>query len=130
MLKAPAELVGAAKATITECSIDDAKDCQNSDTLLIDVREAGEYRKGHLPGAVHLSRGLLEFEIHGLVEHLCPDNAGAAAEQSIVLYCGTGGRSALAAQSLESLGYKNVSSMAGGVAAWAAASLPLNSPAA
>ena len=128
MLKAPAELVGAAKATITECSIDAAKDCQNTDTLLIDVREAGEFRKAHLPGAVHLSRGLLEFEIHGLVEHFRPDNVDSVADQPIVLYCGTGGRSALAAQSLESMGYRNVKSMAGGVAAWVAARLPVDMP--
>lgn len=126
MLKSPAELVGAAKATITECSVNDAKDCLDSDTLLIDIREAVELQKGRLPGAVHLPRGLLEFEIRGLVERFRADRP--AADQPIVLYCGTGGRSALAAQSIESMGYRNVKSMAGGITAWSAAHLPVQFP--
>jgi len=129
MLVSPADLVAVAKATITECSVTDVEQCLSAGTLLIDIREADEFRKGHITGAIHLSRGMLEFEIHKLVESAKTDQNLANDDQPIVLYCGTGGRSALAAQCLESIGYKNVSSMSGGIVAWAAAHLPLNFPA-
>lgn len=128
MLFSPAELVAVAKATITECSVSEVEQCLDSDTLLIDIREPAEFEKGHIPGAVLLPRGLMEFEIHNIVEAARTDRTLPAAEQPIVLYCGTGGRSALAAQSLEAMGYKNVSSMAGGIVAWATAHLPLDLP--
>jgi rhodanese-related sulfurtransferase len=96
---------------------------------LIDIREPAEYQKAHIPGAVHLPRGMLEFEIHNLVDATKSDQNLNSADQPIVLYCGTGGRSALAAQCLEALGYKKVSSMSGGLVAWAAAHLPLEFPA-
>jgi rhodanese-related sulfurtransferase len=128
MLVSPAELVAVAKATITECSVQDVENCMNDRPILIDIREPDEYRKGHIPGAVHLPRGMLEFEIHGLVNACRTHPDMTDAEQPIILYCGTGGRSALAAQSLESLGYTNVRSMAGGLVAWAAARLPLDTP--
>ena len=128
MLTSPADLVAIAKATIRECSITEAHESVNSDTLLIDVREPTEFRKAHIPGSVHLPRGLLEFEIHGLVERRRSDENVADADRPIVLYCGTGGRSALAAQSMQSLGYRNAASMAGGIIAWAAAGLPVDTP--
>ena len=128
MLVSPADLVAVAKATITECSVKDVEQCLDSDTLLIDIREPGEFARGHIPGAVHLPRGLLEFEIHKLVESTRQDTGLPAAEQKMVLYCGTGGRSALAARTLESMGYRNVRSMAGGLVAWAALQLPLHTP--
>jgi rhodanese-related sulfurtransferase len=125
----PSELVARAKATIHECSVADAHGCVDSDTLLIDIRELDEFRRGYIPGAVLLPRGLLEFEIHGLVER-CRSNPSVPAEdQPIVLYCGTGGRSALAAQTLADMGYRNVKSMAGGIVAWAQARLPIDVPA-
>ena len=113
MLVSPADLVAVAKATITECSVTDVEQCLGAGTLLIDIREADEFRKGH---------------ITKLVESAKTDQNLANDDQPIVLYCGTGGRSALAAQCLESLGYKNVSSMSGGIVAWAAAHLPLDFP--
>lgn len=128
MLISPADLVAVAKATITECSVTEAEHCINSDTLLIDIREPAEFQKGHIPGAYLLPRGMLEFEIHKLVEVARSDQILPNADQPIVLYCGTGGRSTLAALCLESMGYKNVSSMAGGIIAWAAAHLPLDLP--
>ena len=128
MLISPADLVAQAKATITECSVTDVQQCLNSDTLLIDIREPQEFRKACLPGALHLPRGLLEFEIHNLVDKARGDENRRHEEQPIVLYCGTGGRSALAAQTMESMGYRKVKSMAGGIVAWAAARLPLDSP--
>ena len=128
MLVSPAELVGRVKATIRECSVADAHDCVNSDTLLIDIREAAEFQRGHIPGAVHLPRGLLEFEIHGLVEKMRVDQNAAPDDQPIVLYCGTGGRSSLAAETLAVIGYKNVRSMSGGLVAWTQAQLPVDLP--
>jgi len=129
MLVSPADLVAVAKATITECSVTEVERCLDSDTLLIDIREPAEYRNGHIPGAVPLARGMLEFEIHRLVDSFRSDQSISNAEQPIVLYCGTGGRSALAALCLDSMGYTNVSSMSGGIVAWAAAHLPLDLPA-
>jgi len=128
MLTNPSDLVAVAKATIKECSINEAHECLSSDTLIIDIREPQEFRKAHIPGSVHLPRGLLEFEIHGLVEKTRGDENVADADRPIVLYCGTGGRSALAAQCMQSMGYKNVVSMAGGIVAWVAAALPTDSP--
>ena len=128
MLISPSELVAVAKATITECSVADVQHCITSDTLVIDIREPQEFRKGHIPGARHLPRGLLEFKIHELVEQVHVDQNLPNEDQPIVLYCGTGGRSALAAQSMQSLGYKKVKSLAGGIVAWATARLPIDSP--
>ena len=128
MLVSPAELVGRVKATIQECSVTEARDCVSTETLLIDIREPAEFRRGHIPGAVHLPRGLLEFEIHGLVQRMLSPEVGAPEEQPIVLYCGTGGRSALAADALTKLGYRNVKSMAGGIVAWSEAGLPIRAP--
>ena len=128
MLVPPSDLVARAKATIKECTVTDVHDCLGQDTLVIDIREPAEFQRGHLPGALLLPRGLLEFEIHGLVERVCASQNSHPAEQEILLYCGTGGRSALAAESLAQLGYKNVKSMAGGIVAWSQAGLPTLSP--
>jgi rhodanese-related sulfurtransferase len=126
MLVNPSDLVARAKATITECSVSHAQDCLDSMTLIIDIREPAEYERGHIPGAMLLPRGLLEFDIHRLVEQNRRDVEVPHEEQSIVLYCGTGGRSALAAKAVEELGYTNVRSMAGGIVAWAQAGLPVD----
>ena len=125
MLINPSEIVAKAKATITECSVRDAHACLNANTLILDIREPAEYQRAHLPGAVLLPRGLLEFDIHNVVDKMRTDLNVAHDEQHIVVYCGTGGRSALAAKSLEDLGYKNVISMDGGIIAWTQAQLPL-----
>ena len=115
MLVNPSEIVAKAKATITECSVRDAHTCLNSNTLIIG--EPAEYQRAHIPGPC---RAACSSSIHNLVEkiHVAPD------EQHIVLYCGTGGRSALAAKSLEA-NYVNVISMDGGIVAWAQAQFPL-----
>lgn len=128
MLVSPAELVGRVKATIKECSVTEARDCVSTHTLLIDIREPAEFQRGHIPGAVHVPRGLLEFEIHGLVQRMQDDAVDAPENQPIVLYCGTGGRSALAAETLATMGYRNVRSMSGGLVAWAQARLPVDVP--
>ena len=128
MLVNPSDLVAKAKATITECSVSHAQDCVDSMTLIIDIRELAEFERGHIPGAMLLPRGLLEFDIHRLVEQNRRDVEVPQEEQAIVLYCGTGGRSALAAKAVEELGYTNVKSMAGGIVAWAQAGLPVDTP--
>ncbi len=128
MLISPADIVAQAKATITECSVTELEDRLKSDTLLIDIREPAEFDKGHIPGAVHLPRGLLEFDIHKLVKTFFVDDSVPAENRTIFLYCGSGGRSALAAQSMEALGYTNVASIAGGFEAWKQAQLPVDLP--
>ncbi len=128
MLVSPSDVVARAKATIKECTVSEAKKNLTPETLLIDIREPAEFQRGHLPGAVLSPRGLLEFEIHGLVERTATDPNVAPEDREIVLYCGTGGRSALAAETLTSMGYRNVRSMDGGIVAWAAAQLPIAYP--
>ena len=125
MLVSPAEVVAKAKATIKECSVRDVHSCMNAGTLLIDIREPAEFARGHIPGAILSPRGLLEFEILSLLDKM---GVAAPADSDIVLYCGTGGRSALAAHSLDAMGFTNVRSMDGGIVAWAEAKLPLETP--
>ena len=128
MLVSPADVVARAKATIKECTVSDAKQLLTPTTLLIDIREPAEFDRGHIPGAVLSPRGLLEFEIHPLVERTATDPSVAPEDRQIVLYCGTGGRSALAAETLTNMGYRNVTSMDGGIVAWAALGLPIDLP--
>ena len=128
MLVSPADVVARAKATIKECTVSVAKQRLTPTTLLIDIREPAEYERGHIPGAVLSPRGLLEFEIHPLVERTATDRGVAPEDRQIVLYCGTGGRSALAAETLTNMGYRNVTSMDGGIVAWAAVGLPIDLP--
>lgn len=109
-------LVGAAKEKIKEVSAENtAAEVERGDAVLIDVRETEEWDAEHARGAMHLSRGMLEVEI----EEKLPDF-----KQPIILHCGAGGRSALAAASLQEMGYENVRSMAGGLTAWKEAGLP------
>ncbi|MCP4300325.1 MAG: hypothetical protein GY783_07055 [Gammaproteobacteria bacterium] len=128
MLVPPADIVARAKATIKECTVSEAKQLLTPETLLIDIREAPEFNKAHIAGAVLSPRGLLEFEIHGLVARTATNPDVAPEDRDIVLYCGTGGRSALAAETLNNMGYRNVQSMDGGIVAWAAARLPIDTP--
>jgi rhodanese-related sulfurtransferase len=84
--------------------------------LLIDVREESEYAKDHLPSAVHLGKGIIERDI----EERVPDSNAL-----MILYCGGGFRSALAADNLQKMGYKNVISMDGGIREWREKNYPL-----
>jgi len=120
-MKTAHDLVAQAKAQTHEIAVSQAEDAIRNADVLIDVREADEYAAGHLPGAVHMSRGLLEFKISGSPEL-------AARDLNIVLYCKTSGRAALAAVQLQSMGYLKVSSIAGGFDAWAAAGKPVAKP--
>jgi rhodanese-related sulfurtransferase len=83
---------------------------------LVDTREESEWARGHIPGAIHLSKGVIERDI----EKAIPDKDG-----TIVLYCGGGFRSALAADNLQKMGYKNVISMDGGWRGWTEAGFPI-----
>ena len=111
------KLVTDAKSRVTECTVDEVKArlAGGKAFALIDVREEGEYAAGHAAGAVHLGKGVIERDIEAKV----PDPA-----TPLVLYCGGGFRSALAADSLQKMGYTNVISMDGGWAAWVKAGLP------
>ena len=85
------------------------------DTVLVDVRETVEREAGMIPGSVHAPRGMLEFQAD---PESPAHNAALDPEKRLVLYCGTGGRSALAARTLLDMGFPSVASLAGGYAAW------------
>ena len=111
------KLVDDAKSRIRRSSVQEVKQRLDAkDTLtLIDVREEGEWARGHLPGAVHLCKGIIERDI---------ENAVPGKATPIVLYCGGGYRSALAADNLQKMGYTDVISMDGGWRGWTEAGYP------
>jgi len=109
------KLSAEAKKNIREVTAGEARERQKKGELLMDVREAEEFAKEHAAGAVHLSKGMLEVKI----EEKVPDPL-----TPIILYCGGGNRSALAAENLQRMGYANVVSLAGGFKAWQEKGLP------
>jgi rhodanese-related sulfurtransferase len=111
-------LVSDAKARVRECRVEDVKKRLDSGDrfVLVDVREESEYAAGHLPGAVHMGKGVIERDIETKV----PDPA-----TPLVLYCGGGYRSALAADAIQKMGYTNVISMDGGWRDWNAKGFPV-----
>ncbi len=105
-------LVDAAKQQITEVTVDTSKQLlAEGNIVLVDTREESEYAAGHIADALLLPRGVLEFKIGNMPEL-------ADKTKAVLIYCRSGNRSALAAQTLQQLGYKNVLSMAGGFEAW------------
>ncbi len=120
-MKTANDLVAAAKSRIQEISQEDADQAIRDSDMLIDVREADEFAMGHIPGAMLIPRGLLEFKFSGTPEF-------ASRDLSIVIYCKTSGRAALAASALHEMGYLKVKSIAGGFDAWAAAGKPVAKP--
>ncbi|MBW3542641.1 MAG: sulfurtransferase [Planctomycetes bacterium] len=114
-------LVDEARAQIRECTASDVKQrLDRGETFqLVDVREESEYARSHLPGAQHLGKGVIERDI----EQAIPDTSAP-----IVLYCGGGYRSALAAESIQKMGYSNVLSMDGGFRGWREAGFPVQEP--
>ena len=120
MQHAPAflKIVDDAKSRVKETTVDEIKDRldRRERFTLIDVREESEFAKDHLPGAIHLGKGVIERDIEARV----PDP-----NTELVLYCGGGFRSALAADNLQKMGYTNVISMDGGVREWREKHYPL-----
>jgi rhodanese-related sulfurtransferase len=114
-------IVEDARKRIRETTVDEVKAKQDSGEkfLLIDVREDNEYAKDHLPGAIHLGRGIIERDIEERVPDL---------NTTMVLYCGGGFRSALAADNLQKMGYTQVISMDGGIRGWRERGFPLTKP--
>jgi len=112
------KLVNDVKPRVREVTVDDvkAKLARSEDFELVDVREDGEWAAGHIQGARHIGRGVLERD----VEKAIPNT-----KREIVLYCGGGFRSALAAESLGRMGYTNVASMDGGWRGWKEAGGPI-----
>jgi rhodanese-related sulfurtransferase len=106
------DMVAAAKQQITEVNVDKAKQLMAEGSItVVDVREESEYAAGHVDKAILLPRGVLEFKIGSV-----PELADKA--KPVMIYCRTGGRAAMAAVTLKTLGYANVVSIAGGFEAW------------
>jgi rhodanese-related sulfurtransferase len=105
------KIVNDAKSRIRETNVDEVKSKMDRGEkfTLVDVREESEYAKDHLPGAIHLGKGVIERDIEERIsDHATP----------LILYCGGGFRSALAADNLQKMGYSNILSMDGGVRDW------------
>jgi rhodanese-related sulfurtransferase len=112
------EIVNDARQRVKECTVDDVKAMLDTKEkiVLVDVREESEFAKDHLPGAVHMGKGVIERD----VETKIPDP-----NTKLILYCGGGFRSALAADNLQKMGYTNVLSMDGGIRVWREKHYPL-----
>jgi rhodanese-related sulfurtransferase len=120
-MKTAHDLVIAAKARVQEVPIADAEQAIREADVLVDVREADEFAAGHLGGAVHISRGMLEFKFSA-------NPALQSRDLKVLLYCKTSGRAALAAAVLHDMGYLSVQSIAGGFDAWVGAGKPVAKP--
>lgn len=120
-MKTAHDLVAQAKSAITEVDLINAPKAIQEADVVLDVREAEEFSNGHIPGAIHISRGLLEFK-------LSSDSSLNDRDLKIILYCKTSGRAALAAKSLHDMGYIHVQSIAGGFDAWVAQGNPIAKP--
>ena len=112
------KLVNDSKSRIREVTVEQTREriAANKDARLIDVREDNEWERGRAAGSTHLAKGIIERDIEATV----PDKA-----TEVILYCGGGFRSALAADVLQQMGYTNVSSMAGGWKAWKDSGAPI-----
>ncbi|MEM7044242.1 MAG: rhodanese-like domain-containing protein [Pseudomonadota bacterium] len=116
MGKSAGDMVAEANAAIDTMSIEDARKLVSSDDVVfVDVREKEEVAKGKIPGAVHVSRGLLEF----IADPNSPmHNPALSSGKPVVVYCASGGRSALAGETLKDMGVDKVTNMLGGMNAW------------
>ena len=112
------KIVDDARSRVRETNVDEVKKRMDRGDkfLIVDVREESEYAKDHLPGAIHLGKGVIERDIEERVPEL---------NKEMILYCGGGYRSALAADNLQKMGYTNVISMDGGVRGWREKGYPL-----
>jgi rhodanese-related sulfurtransferase len=113
------QIVDDARKRIREVTVDDVKARldRGEKFLLVDVREESEYAKDHLPGAIHMGKGIIERDIEERVPQL---------NTPLILYCGGGYRSALSADNLQKMGYTNVLSMDGGIRGWREKHFPLD----
>jgi rhodanese-related sulfurtransferase len=113
------EVVSKAKRNVRELSVDQVQNkiSRRENFVLVDVREESEWSQGHLPDAIHIGKGVIERDI---------ENKIVNPNTEIVLYCGGGYRSALAAESIQKMGYTNVFSMDGGYREWAEKKLPIS----
>jgi rhodanese-related sulfurtransferase len=120
MIKKAAELVAEANAAVGTLSVEEAqKMVGRADVQFVDVRDSAELAKhGKIPGAVHAARGLLEFYADPSSPAHKPELASG---KRLILYCGSGGRSALAAKTLKDMGLENVTNLIGGFTAWSQA---------
>jgi rhodanese-related sulfurtransferase len=112
------KIVDDARARVRETNVDEVKARMDRGEkfVLVDVREESEFAKDHLPSAIHLGKGIIERDIEARVPEL---------NTEMVLYCGGGFRSALAADNLQKMGYTNVISMDGGIRGWREKAYPL-----
>jgi len=115
------DIVNQARRQIAECTVQDVIQRRQSgdDLVLLDVREESEFAAGHIPGALHLGKGVIERD----VEQQFPET-----NVELILYCGGGYRSALAALNLKQMGYSRVISMDGGFRGWKEANQPVTVP--
>ncbi|MCL4524759.1 MAG: rhodanese-like domain-containing protein [Acidobacteria bacterium] len=115
------KLVNDAKTRVKETNVAEVKKRLDAGekVVLVDTREDNEWARGHLPGAVHLCKGIIERDIEAVV----PDK-----NTELILYCGGGFRSALAADNLMKMGYSNAISMDGGWRGWTEAGFPIEKP--
>jgi rhodanese-related sulfurtransferase len=113
------KLVDEARPRVREITVEEAQARQAAGARLVDVREDREWAAGHAAGAEHIGKGVIERDI----ERLVPDKGA-----EVILYCGGGYRSTLAADTLGRMGYTNVMSMAGGWRGWQAAGAPIDWP--
>ena len=112
------KIVDDARSRVRETNVDEVKKRMDRGDkfLLVDVREESEFAKDHLPGAIHLGKGVIERDIEERVPEL---------NREMILYCGGGFRSALAADNLQKMGYTNAISMDGGIREWREKNYPL-----
>lgn len=112
------KIVDDARSRIRETTVDVVKSRMDRGEkfTLVDVREESEFAKDHLPGAIHMGKGVIERDVEQKVPDVCTE---------LVLYCGGGFRSALAADNLQKMGYTNVISMDGGIRGWREKGYPL-----
>jgi rhodanese-related sulfurtransferase len=124
MVKKAAELVAEANAAVGTITVEEAKLLlERGDIQFVDVRDAAELdRHGRIPGAVHAARGMLEFYADPTSPAHKPELASG---KRLILYCGSGGRSALASKTLKDMGLDRVTNLIGGFTAWSQAGGPI-----
>jgi len=108
-MKSGTEMIEEARARIKEVSARSLVENAPNDVVYVDCREPNEWNLGHIPNAVFIPRGKLEQNIEAAVDR----------EQKVIIYCASGNRSVLAAETLQQMGYKDVASMSGGIREWA-----------